>query len=662
MDLSPAIGRDEPKHWGILAAGRLLGAALALVGLAACAVSPGASDPGLTFPVSAEPLPSATSGTTEANLTCGGGRTFPRSGLDAPTGAENAAGPEFDALRASLAKFGSEFPGSAGWTWRLAGRNATDAIFLPSTNSSGQPGWVSIEVVNGADGWKPSGMGQCEPLVVLSADFGPATWALDPAFASPGPASTELHILVWGTTCSSGLPATGRISAPDIAYTPETVTITIGVRPLSGVQTCQGVPGTPATVGLAEPLGARTLLDGGRVPAAPPSPVWLPAPTPSAPALGLPAGAPPTSWSRVADAPLLHVSPASNTVVATAPDGTFVAIASAIDSRQAPVVLHSVDGMTWTAGGSLPASGDTQVSAIARWGDLLVAVGEDTTAIRAAIDKGEATTAVPAGAAWTSTDGTTWQRVPDQPTFAPGEFLQVTAGPAGLMAVRGLDFGSLVFSRDGTTWSEAPVGTPGAKVSSVTATDEGFVAVGSVDATAAAWMSPDGQHWQRATFPDGSDASADLVSVAAQGRRLVALGAVPAPGDEAIPITWTGLASWLSTDGGASWTQTGSALHGTAPDLYPSSSPGLYALSGGFIGVGPNAQGNLAVWTSVDGTKWQLATIDATSEEFGRSLAVSGSRAIIGGRTVGTGMGGDRAVFWTGEVSGASLVASPALP
>jgi len=85
-------------------------------------------------------------------------------------------------------------------------------------------------------------------------------------------------------------------------------------------------------------------------------------------------------------------------------------------------------------------------------------------------------------------------------------------------------------------------------------------------------------------------------------------------------------------------------------------------LSGGFIGVGPNAQGNLAVWTSVDGTKWQLATIDATSEEFGRSLAVSGSRAIIGGRTVGTGMGGDRAVFWTGEVSGASLVASPALP
>jgi len=86
------------------------------------------------------------------------------------------------------------------------------------------------------------------------------------------------------------------------------------------------------------------------------------------------------------------------------------------------------------------------------------------------------------------------------------------------------------------------------------------------------------------------------------------------------------------------------------------------AMSGGFIVVGDNAQGNVAVWTSVDGTKWQPATIDATSEESGRSLAVSGSRAVIRGRTVGTGMGGARAVFWTGEVAGASLVASPALP
>lgn len=484
--------------------------------------------------------------------------------------------------------------------------------------------------------------------------FGRATWALDPSFAAPGPASTELHILVWELACSGGSPATGRMSAPVIAYAPTNVTITIGVRTIGGPQACPGPPGTPAIMQLAEPLGTRTLLDGGRVPPAPPSPAFQSWPTPSVPALVLPIGAPPTSWSRVADAPLLHVSAASNTAVATAPDGTFVALASAIDSRKAPVVLHSVDGLTWTTGGSLPASGDTQASAIARWGDLLVAVGEDTTALWAAMAKGKATDARPAGAAWTSTDGTTWQRVPDQPAFAPGELLRVTAGPAGLMAVRGLDFGSLVFSRDGTTWSDAPVGTPGAKVTGITATDEGFVAVGSVETSAAAWVSPDGQHWHRATFPDGSDASADLVSVAAQGRRLVALGAVPAPGDDAIPGAWTGPASWLSTDGGTTWARTGTSSPRTAPDLYPTL-PDLYAMSVGFIVVGVNAKGsNMAVWTSVDGTQWQPATIDATSEEFGRSLAVSGSRAIIGGKTVGTGMGGDRAVFWTGDVAAGS--------
>ena len=44
------------------------------------------------------------------------------------------------------------------------------------------------------------------------------------------------------------------------------VTITIGVRPPTGLQTCPGIPGTPDLVRLAEPLGKRTLLDGGRVP------------------------------------------------------------------------------------------------------------------------------------------------------------------------------------------------------------------------------------------------------------------------------------------------------------------------------------------------------------------------------------------------------------
>ena len=247
---------------------------LMMVGAVACSSAP-SLPPVPTWPVPAEVLPQATSGGAATVVTCGS-RSFPTSGLSAPTGAERASGPEFDALRATLVRFGSEFPGSSMWTWRLAGRDATGATFLARTDALGSSGWAEIDVTADASGWHPGGMGGCEPHAVLSTEFGPASWALDPAFAEPTAETTELHILVWERACSNGSPATGRISAPVIQSTPTTLTITIGVRPLQvpegfGV-TCPMPPGTPATLALQAPLGTRTLLDGGSVPPAPPSP------------------------------------------------------------------------------------------------------------------------------------------------------------------------------------------------------------------------------------------------------------------------------------------------------------------------------------------------------------------------------------------------------
>ena len=87
---------------------------------------------------------------------------------------------------------------------------------------------------------------------------------------------TQLHILVWEQACSNGSPATGRISTPVVQYAATTVTITLGVRPLEvapgTLLTCPGPPGTPATMNLAEPLGQRTLIDGGLLPPDPTSP------------------------------------------------------------------------------------------------------------------------------------------------------------------------------------------------------------------------------------------------------------------------------------------------------------------------------------------------------------------------------------------------------
>jgi hypothetical protein len=253
----------------------LLGLVLAVVGLGGCAASLAPTDPAPTWPVSPERLPNPAPGTAEASFTCGG-RSFPVAGLEAPAGAERESGPEFDALRATIATFADAFPGSSDWTWRLADRDDTGAIFLARTDALGPPGWVSIEVAVDASGWQPSSMGQCYPRVVLSAEFGPATWALDPAFPTPAPDTSELHILVWERACSGGSPATGRMSAPVVEYTSAAVTITIGVRPLrvgEGMAlTCPMPPGTPAILQLSEPLGGRTLLDGGVVPPAPPSP------------------------------------------------------------------------------------------------------------------------------------------------------------------------------------------------------------------------------------------------------------------------------------------------------------------------------------------------------------------------------------------------------
>ncbi len=248
---------------------------LAVVGLAGCAAPPTPlPQPLATWPVLPEVLPDPTSGSDTAMLTCGG-RAFPADGLDAPDGAETASGPEFDALRAALTKFADAFPAAPGWTWRLAGRDDTGAVFLSQTLALGPPGWVSIEVSRDAFGWKPLTMGQCEPHVVLSAEFGPATWGLDPAFPMPDAKQSEFHILVWERSCSGGVPTTGRMSAPVVQYSADAVTVTIGVRPVKvepGILvTCPGPPGTPAILRLSEPLGTRTLLDGGVTPPAPPT-------------------------------------------------------------------------------------------------------------------------------------------------------------------------------------------------------------------------------------------------------------------------------------------------------------------------------------------------------------------------------------------------------
>lgn len=214
-----------------------------------------------TWPVEAERLPTALDAAPDARLTCGfPDHTFPVSALESPTGVEDESGPLPDALRAAIELFGfsPEEMGDLGWF--LAEQDDGGALFLARGN--GDPGWWYALVEPDGDGWKPAGMGGCNLNVQLTSEYLPAQWALDPEYPAPDASATELHLLVWELACSGASPATGRMSAPVVEYAEATLTITIGVRPLDGIQTCPLGQGTPAIVTLPKPLGARTLLDG----------------------------------------------------------------------------------------------------------------------------------------------------------------------------------------------------------------------------------------------------------------------------------------------------------------------------------------------------------------------------------------------------------------
>ena len=122
---------------------------------------------------------------------------------------------------------------------------------------------ANAQLSNGA--WVVHNYGQCRPRTWYANAYGVAAdWKLSKKVAAT---ATSFRILVTERACAGGKNASGRLAKPRIVYTKTTVTITIGVKPLEGAQGCPGNPATPLTVTLTEPLGTRTLMDGGPYPA-----------------------------------------------------------------------------------------------------------------------------------------------------------------------------------------------------------------------------------------------------------------------------------------------------------------------------------------------------------------------------------------------------------
>jgi hypothetical protein len=281
------------------------------------------------------------------------------------------------------------------------------------------------------------------------------------------------------------------------------------------------------------------------------------------------------------------------------------------------------------------------MSGVTVGGPGLVAVGQDTSADwRPAV--------------WTSVDGLSWSRVPDNDAaFGGGEMSSVTVGGPGLVAVGTSDQAAVWTSIDGITWSRVPhdeavfgggEGVDYTEMTSVTAFGPGLVAVGidghpqGEPVNPVVWTSPDGINWSRVPYDEAVFGGREgrqftvMSSVTAFGPGLVAVGGDWRGGEEGRAVVWT------SVDG-IKWSRVpdDEALFGGGMSSVTAGGPGLVAVG--------SAGDDAAVWTSPDGIKWSR---------------VPHEDAVFGGATVNSvTVGSSGLVAVGGSDSGAVVWTSP---
>ena len=271
--------------------------------------------------------------------------------------------------------------------------------------------------------------------------------------------------------------------------------------------------------------------------------------------------------------------------------------------------------------------GPMRVDAITAGGPGLVAVGWD--------EQG--------AAGWTSPDGRTWTQVP-QEELGSGSINDVTTGGPGLVAVgtndnelrrvageqaEGPTHPVVWTSEDGRSWTrhpDDPVFRDALFANAVTSGGPGVVAVGAHNK---AWFSSDGMTWELAEVPpvpegvypgdDGRHPQVYLEQVAASDHRFVAVGtALMNDADlSQVPIMWTSL-------DGRSWTDVP-----VDPEVFPRGADIAAITHGanGFVAVGNLNQGHQPMaWSSADGLRWHRAS---DQEAFASRVGLRGRSSTV---------------------------------
>jgi hypothetical protein len=231
---------------------------------------------------------------------------------------------------------------------------------------------------------------------------------------------------------------------------------------------------------------------------------------------------------------------------------------------------------------------------------------------------------------FTSADGgASWQLAPvrtqggGQPPLGY-QATRLAGGPAGWVAIGTAAPQATWTSRNGLSWTLAATHgitpqQPGDQVFVLTSTADGFLAAGQAQAPggqpqAVIWTSRDGVTWQRMTA-----AQLGLAS----GQRVQGISWAASAGHDTVISGTLGSGqwgTWLSTDGGSTWTQvTVPAGHGAQDTISGVASDGA-----GLITVRPGTAGDGIVYFSPNGRTWQYAATLGAAGGL-RDMVVKGS-------------------------------------